>query len=306
MAQTLREAVARQRPRGGRPRRVQPRLHPLPGRPLPRRRALVRGGRAALRAGGHVRHADPRARAERRRRLLHGRPRRRGRVARAPPRDARRPRAALEPGALRRPRGGLGGTRAERRGGRRAAARATPPRWPPRCPATPRSSSTRRCGRAPRRRDRGRAGGARGALRRAAGRGVRRARRRRSPRATAKRSSRRPRSSPRSARSATGWRPPCRPRRRSCAPGARTRRGGRRHARRSCTCPSRARAFPAIDGLDATAIGLTRREAQVAALAGRGLSNAEIADQLVLSVRTVETHVYRAMQKRGVGDRREL
>ena len=70
--------------------------------------------------------------------------------------------------------------------------------------------------------------------------------------------------------------------------------------------PEQGAAFPAIDGLDATAIGLTRREAQVAALAGRGLSNAEIADQLVLSVRTVETHVYRAMQKRGVGDRREL
>ena len=70
--------------------------------------------------------------------------------------------------------------------------------------------------------------------------------------------------------------------------------------------PEQGTAFPAIDGLDATAIGLTRREAQVAALAGRGLGNAEIADQLVLSVRTVETHVYRAMQKRGVGDRREL
>ena len=63
---------------------------------------------------------------------------------------------------------------------------------------------------------------------------------------------------------------------------------------------------PQVDGLDAVAIGLTRREAQVAALAGRGLSNAEIADQLVLSVRTVETHVYRAMQKRGVSDRRDL
>jgi len=63
---------------------------------------------------------------------------------------------------------------------------------------------------------------------------------------------------------------------------------------------------PEVDGLDAVAIGLTRREAQVAALAGRGLSNAEIADQLVLSVRTVETHVYRAMQKRGVSDRHEL
>jgi DNA-binding NarL/FixJ family response regulator len=64
--------------------------------------------------------------------------------------------------------------------------------------------------------------------------------------------------------------------------------------------------FPEVDGLDSVAVGLTRRESQVATLAGRGLSNAEIADQLVLSVRTVETHVYRAMQKRGVSDRREL
>jgi DNA-binding CsgD family transcriptional regulator len=70
--------------------------------------------------------------------------------------------------------------------------------------------------------------------------------------------------------------------------------------------PGQGSELPAIDGLDAAATGLTRREAQVAALAGRGLSNAEIAHQLVLSVRTVETHVYRAMQKRGVTDRREL
>jgi DNA-binding NarL/FixJ family response regulator len=34
--------------------------------------------------------------------------------------------------------------------------------------------------------------------------------------------------------------------------------------------------------------------------------NAEIADRLVLSVRTVESHIYRAMQKLGVGDRRQL
>ena len=40
--------------------------------------------------------------------------------------------------------------------------------------------------------------------------------------------------------------------------------------------------------------------------AARGLTNAEIADRLVLSVRTVESHIYRAMQKLGVNDRREL
>ena len=54
---------------------------------------------------------------------------------------------------------------------------------------------------------------------------------------------------------------------------------------------------PAIDGLDATATTLTARETQLVGLAKRGLTNAEIADQLVLSVRTVEAHLYRAMQK---------
>ncbi|HWM12829.1 MAG TPA: LuxR family transcriptional regulator [Solirubrobacteraceae bacterium] len=64
--------------------------------------------------------------------------------------------------------------------------------------------------------------------------------------------------------------------------------------------------MPAIRGLDDAAPALTAREAQLVELASRGLSNAEIADRLVLSVRTVESHIYRAMQKLGVGDRREL
>jgi DNA-binding CsgD family transcriptional regulator len=64
--------------------------------------------------------------------------------------------------------------------------------------------------------------------------------------------------------------------------------------------------LPIIDGLEGVAVELTRREAQIATLAARGLSNHEIADQLVLSVRTVETYVYRAMQKRGVDNRHDL
>ena len=70
--------------------------------------------------------------------------------------------------------------------------------------------------------------------------------------------------------------------------------------------PGQGGAFPEIDGLGSTAVGLTAREAQLVNLASQGLSNAEIADRLVLSVRTVESHIYRAMGKLGVSDRREL
>jgi DNA-binding CsgD family transcriptional regulator len=70
--------------------------------------------------------------------------------------------------------------------------------------------------------------------------------------------------------------------------------------------PDQGAEMPVIDGLGAVATELTRREVQIASLAARGLSNVEIAEQLVLSVRTVETYVYRAMQKRGVGNRHEL
>ena len=70
--------------------------------------------------------------------------------------------------------------------------------------------------------------------------------------------------------------------------------------------PNQGWGMPTIDGLDGVATELTTREAQIAALAARGLSNQEIAGQLVLSVRTVETYVYRAMQKRGVDNRHEL
>lgn len=51
---------------------------------------------------------------------------------------------------------------------------------------------------------------------------------------------------------------------------------------------------------------LTPREREIAALIAAGLSNREIAEQLTLSVRTVEGHVYRACFKLDVADRDEL
>lgn len=64
--------------------------------------------------------------------------------------------------------------------------------------------------------------------------------------------------------------------------------------------------LPPIVGVDELATTLTSRERQLVDLASRGLTNPQIADRLVLSVRTVESHLYHAMQKLGVSNRQDL
>jgi non-specific serine/threonine protein kinase len=54
------------------------------------------------------------------------------------------------------------------------------------------------------------------------------------------------------------------------------------------------------------ATNLTLREREVATLVAQGLTNREIADQLVLSVRTVETHVDRILGKLNLHTRTQL
>ena len=52
--------------------------------------------------------------------------------------------------------------------------------------------------------------------------------------------------------------------------------------------------------------GLTPRELEVLSLLAQGYMNPEIAEQLVLSVRTVETHRANIQRKTGAGTRAEL
>jgi DNA-binding CsgD family transcriptional regulator/type II secretory pathway predicted ATPase ExeA len=56
----------------------------------------------------------------------------------------------------------------------------------------------------------------------------------------------------------------------------------------------------------ASPLPITAREREIANLVAAGLSNRQIADRLVVSVRTVEGHVYRIFAKLGIDDRDQL
>jgi DNA-binding CsgD family transcriptional regulator len=89
----------------------------------------------------------------------------------------------------------------------------------------------------------------------------------------------------------------------------------RRHDKRGSAlgCSTRADALAAQCGAVTPALRhaaeplpLTERETEIVMLIGEGLSNRAIADRLTLSVRTVESYVYRAMMKTETTSREEL
>jgi DNA-binding CsgD family transcriptional regulator len=63
---------------------------------------------------------------------------------------------------------------------------------------------------------------------------------------------------------------------------------------------------PLTSPSDARSILLTRREEEVAALVARGLTNRQVATELVISEQTVATHVKKILKKLGLSSRAQL
>jgi DNA-binding NarL/FixJ family response regulator len=89
----------------------------------------------------------------------------------------------------------------------------------------------------------------------------------------------------------------------------------RRHDKRGSAlgCATRAAALAEQCGASTSTLRqaseplpLTDREEEIGMLIGEGLSNRAIAERLTLSVRTIESHIYRAMTKTGTTSREEL
>lgn len=85
--------------------------------------------------------------------------------------------------------------------------------------------------------------------------------------------------------------------------GRAARASGRRFSELRALCEDAA--WPWLAGA-ASAVPLTSRERQVAALAAAGAQDASIADQLGISARTVQTHLARVYRKLGIHGRGEL
>ena len=66
-----------------------------------------------------------------------------------------------------------------------------------------------------------------------------------------------------------------------------------------------AQMFSSVESSMADTAGLTARELEVLELIGKGMTNQEIADQLVIEIGTVKNHVHSILEKINVGSRGE-